>query len=609
MKYRISKISSQSSIVSGITFTENYSEFKSSAQAKYRKQNEKINSIKSLKYLYFKLPSMNKKFSINLFKPYQEIEIDKERESNQKIIVEINIDTFGRKIISLKSPIIIKNNLKTEIQVLLSEKEDINDKTNFSMNIKPFSESFVPLTHKNFEYLRVRPYQDHKMINFYQNFQFSDVFSKESLNHIKGKHLKCSNKDENYYFHLVCYNITNESNIHENNIIFDYSFEINNILPYDLLFHLDKEILTNDEVLSRKNQFYLSKNFSQSFLNTYTIEESTEYFYIILNNNPLANQVKKVEINKILCNEHNQEAVLEFKNQFETVKIKILYKTVNKKLKVLVYADFLIINEVDNNVNIILDKNLEKKIYSLEGFSKTRKEEKVVRKKRERVFSIESDLLTSNKSKTYVNEADLLRNNLIDKQEISVNLIEMRNNGLKNIYEKYTKMIQNSKSDDMKLNLNHENNNLDTLQFFENQNKQSGFYYVPLISEQHKLNITKNHSFKLVTLNNEKVLFQIDNSSEILANYIRDDINVYKNHYLEFTFHNKNQLDILTNIKYLNELFVPDAIDALREFFSNYNQATHFGLTKIINLSPKYLIVNKSNLNLIITQEQCFDEG
>ena len=52
---RISKISSQSSLVSIPTLTENCSEFKSTAQAKYRKQNERINSVKSLKHIYFKV--------------------------------------------------------------------------------------------------------------------------------------------------------------------------------------------------------------------------------------------------------------------------------------------------------------------------------------------------------------------------------------------------------------------------------------------------------------------------------------------------------------------------------------------------------------------------
>ena len=367
-------------------------------------------------------------------------------------------------------------------------------------------------------------------------------------------------------------------------------------------------MLSNTDLLFKKNLFYLSKSFSLSLLNTYTIEESKEYLYITLNNQN-TNQTKMIEINKIRHNDHNHEDTLDFKDQLETIKFKVLYKIVNKKLKVVVWADFLIINELHNNINIILDKSVEKKVYGLKGQSSSSKEEKRVCKKRERIFSIESDLLTSNKSRTFVNEQDMMRNDMINKEEISVSLIEMKSKGMRNLLEKYYKMLENTKSDETKLSLNQEINTFDTLHLLENQNKQIGFMYIPLITEQHKSNITKNNSFKLVCLNNETVLFQIDNSIEILANYIRDDINVCKNHYLNFTFHNKNQLDLLTNIKNLNELLVPDAIDSLREFFSNSNQTEHCSLTKIINLSPKYLIINKSNLNLFITQEQCFDQG
>ena len=225
------------------------------------------------------------------------------------------------------------------------------------MIIKPFAESYVPLTNRSFEYLKVRPYQDDKTINFYQNFHFSEVFSKDSILHNKGKYLKCFNKDENYHFHLVSYNLGLEGNSIENCIIFDYSLEVNNILPYDILFYFDKNNLSNEEVLSKKNKFFLSKNFSQSMLNTLAFEEIHEYLYVIMANNFSSNQsVKKIELNKFLCNETHQEAILDFKNQFEEIKIKVLYKTVFKKLKIMFYVDFVIINELENNINIIINK-------------------------------------------------------------------------------------------------------------------------------------------------------------------------------------------------------------------------------------------------------------
>lgn len=124
------------------------------------------------------------------------------------------------------------------------------------------------------------------------------------------------------------------------------------------------------------------------------------------------------------------------------------------------------------------------------------------------------------------------------------------------------------------------------------------------------MNLIKNHSLKLVSLIDDTVYLQIDNSNEILANYIKDEINVYKNHYLEFILTNKNQFDILTNIKYLNENFISDVADSIRDFSSsNLSHSQKFGLTKLINISPKYIIINKSNLNLIPTQDQSFDEA
>ena len=199
--------------------------------------------------------------------------------------------------------------------------------------------------------------------------------------------------------------------------------------------------------------------------------------------------------------------------------------------------------------------------------------------------------------------------NLIDKQEISVNLIELKNVGLCNFWEKYNNMI--SKTDEMSLNLNQlGSKTYDDMIYLENQINKINFYSIPLINEIHKLNIIKNNSFKLVSLTDETVYLQIDHSCEILANFIKDELNVYKNQYLEFIFKNKNQLDILTNIKYLNEYIVSDVADSIRDFSSsNVKNAMKFGFTKIVNLSPKYIIINKSNLNLIVTQDQCFDEG
>jgi hypothetical protein len=189
-----------------------------------------------------------------------------------------------------------------------------------------------------------------------------------------------------------------------------------------------------------------------------------------------------------------------------------------------------------------------------------------------------------------------------------VNLIEMKNSGMKNLLENYTKFIQSQRnSEDFKLNLIQENQNF---HYFENQSKSLGFYSLPLISETQKTYILKTHSFRMISLSSEAVLLQIDNSSEISANYIRDEINVYKNHYLEFIFQNKNQLDILTNIKYLKEFFLSEVAESIRDFTGSLNSSQQsFALTKIINISPKYLIINKSSLNLIITQDQCFEEG
>ena len=80
------------------------------------------------------------------------------------------------------------------------------------------------------------------------------------------------------------------------------------------------------------------------------------------------------------------------------------------------------------------------------------------------------------------------------------------------------------------------------------------------------MNLIKNYSLKLVSLIDETVYLKIDKSNEILDSYIIDEINVYKNNYLDFIFTNKNQFEILTNIKYLNENFISDVADSIRDF-------------------------------------------
>ena len=731
----ISKVHSQMSLLSSMN-----SDFKSAIQEKYKVQNQRMQYLRMLKYIRFQIPSINKSFSVNLLKHSQEIIIKSNTGSKLfKIHVTINIDPYGQKIISLKATVLFKNYINMHMEVFLSGEKDIHGKEqHYSFIISPFAKIFLPVTAVNLKNFQVRPYlfDENKKLSYYQPYGFSQEISQENKDLKNGIYSKCLNKDDKSIFKILFYSeVVKLDNLVQKQIVFDYTVEMYNMLPFEIQVSLNKQNIEKLESQPQGNVSNLSGNNTNISNNqaATTISSNNSSTNIIIpnlnvnvnvntNNNTSGGiQNSKMSLtaltdcNKLLLNsfsfnlisylaydeienitiydsnsniikinlkEENKVNSFEFIYKYETSEIKYFFKVKNKKLLIYFFIDFIILNELEEDVNINIDNGIRKKSMDLESYylidkRLTQSTNEPLQKhiKRERLVSIESDLLSNLRSRTgnELNDRETNRetnkkmdNELSKKQDRSINLLDFSNQGFITLSKhlrakanlKFTassnmatkNILGNFSTNTSNKNLNNgasankSNSIVLQTQACNEVNLWKHMIYSENIKIYNKdLDPFKNSKYiendslfylklKILSLSKEKekISYSMNNSEEIDADYIYDANNVYKNHYLKLTLKNKNMVEILSNVKNLNNYFSSSSLlnmnqkeslfkhknvnDRKIQSVSVENEAlidkiVRFNFTRIITLKNKYSIINNSNLNLYISQDQCYEEG
>lgn len=718
-------------------------DFKSTIQKKFRQQNEKLKELKFIKYIYFQIPELKTSFCINLLKNNQEIEIQTKNNlfKKIKILVTIYIDTNGRKVVSLKSPIKFKNNYSNyTLEMQMSNKEDFNSSQIFNFIIQPSTSIYIPIRYLNYNYFKVRPYISDS--NYYQPYNYSEIIVRD-FNILKlGKVINSSikkyegtNLTENVK--MICSaDFIQFDKLYQYEIVFDYTIELFNYLPSGIFLSLNKSI---NNVISLEpftlSQFNFLSPDDLTFINILSLQNLSSGTFTHMSP-PQMNVVKQIDINTLRINSLSTFEYNFINDNMNITSVKMSYENINKKIILSFYVDYIVINELDENVSMSILENNNYQFNQNEIMQTHLNQESVVSTRSKKLF-LSSTYSSLNQVKSLQQTAQLLGLNTINKMnKLSSQNKNIINNLSNNIYQETVNTAGNIALSTRKIsiesdlisitrrseskvigdnfgnhgnfsnfgNFNFKKNFIDEnfeneknsypldqsvnfihfdnpgydkiLQFYNNklpkilskeihttqsqsqlnqfsttmhknlpnvtnftssptngicqlpEKKNSKLLIVPshnniLYSHSylHKRDLTTGYPIEsnlqyFSTFSNDKIILKIEKSEEIEARFIKDVNNIYKNHYMKMTFKNKNMMEILCNVKYLNEYFkkeegskVDNKIDNKYNRYNRLNRLNKFNLTKIIFIKNKYVFVNNSNLNLTITQEGCFNEG
>jgi hypothetical protein len=629
--FQLENLKNFNSITNGRTSTNNASmtsllsatnsDFKSNLQFKFKQHKEKINQLKFIKYIYFKIPQLKESFCINLLKNTQEIEIKTNSIYKQiKLLVNIFIDTNGRKVVSLKSPIAMKNNLfNYSLEMQLIGKVDTKDQQNmFNTILKPNTLNYIPIRYINFSHFRIRPYVEN--MNYNQPYSYS-AYTPCDHDHLSdGKIISTNMKEKKSnaaealssesLFKILCISdIVKNGILREYHFTFDYTLEIRNYLPVNLFL-----IISNSNTFRHgSNEVHFDRTFIKDNLisiepfthgrfNTFNPDEvhSLSVLNLLNDLNSPIDIVKQISLKKFITEhvEYFQYRLSETSNRLTTVKV--AYTLTGGKLLFNFFVDYIVINDLNDQIDLIIDSDENKR--TTLHMSSQAVQRRIINSANDpvnltRKISIESDLLSHKSiSKTFNNDEPRKFN--VNDVEKSIGLHNFGNHGLVslingalNIKESVTFLELNQK---VKAKINNKLNNLTYTEKLIKENlKLSDFNSKNIYSSLRENNQNLIQYFSI--FDNDKIIIKQDNSEEAETNFIKDVYNVYKNHFVKLTYPNKNMIELLCNVKYLDEYFNSDTKELSR--------------TKIIFVENRYQFVNNSNLNLIITQEKCFKDG
>jgi hypothetical protein len=364
-------------------------DFKSTIQKKFRQQNERLKELKFIKYIYFQIPQLKTTFCINLLKNNQEIEIQTKNNNFKqiKILVTIYIDTNGRKVVSLKSPIKFKNNYSNyTLEMQMSNKEDFNASQSFNLIIQPSTSIFVPIRYLNYNYFKVRPYLPDS--NYYQPYNYSEIIVRD-FNILKlGKVINSSikkNEGNNFIENvkMICSaDFIQFDKFYQYEIIFDYTVEIFNYLPGGIFISLNTsnknskmELLNLSSPRRDENSKELKE--LQSLNNIISLDpftltqfnflspEDLSYINVMSLSNlssniipPQINIVKQIDMNSLRINSLSTFEYNFMNDNMNMTSVKVSYENINKKIILSFYVDYIVINELDENVSMsIIEKS------------------------------------------------------------------------------------------------------------------------------------------------------------------------------------------------------------------------------------------------------------
>jgi hypothetical protein len=577
------------------------SDFKSTLQNKFKQHKEKLNQLKFIKYIYFTIPQLKESFCINLLKNTQEIEIKTNSIYKQiKLLVNIFIDGNGRKVVSLKSPIAIKNNFYNHtLEMQLIGKIDTKDHQNLlNIILAPNTLNYIPIRYINFSHFRVRPF--YSDMNYNQPYTYSTYIHNDHDFLSDGKILSCQMKDNDEssaenLFKILCNCETIKNNIlKEFHITFDYTLEIRNYLPVNLYLIFSNSHNQTFEHKYIKENLISVNPFTYGRYNAFNPDDvkTISILSIIKDLNSSFDIIKRIELNKtgeqVECFGYK---LSEYTNRYTTVKL--AFQINRNKLYFIFYVDYIFINELGEKVDLIIE-NEEKQINlhmnSHPVQRKTTNTAAIDSINPTRKISIESDLLSQKSvSKTFNNE-DFKKTNIEEK---SISLHNFINYG----YISLINETLNLKEDNNVLELNQRikkiNNKISSLAYTENliKDKIKNFNGILSNLKENNQNLIQYFSIN----DTDRISVKVDNSDHVETSIIKDVYNVYKNHFLKLTYPNKNMIELLCNVKYLDDFF--------------NNEIKELSRTKIIFVENRYIFVNNSNLNLLITQEKCFKDG
>ena len=189
------------------------------------KNNNKLKNLQSLKN------NLNKssKYDIN----YVDVK-------HFKLLSEIKVDDYGRKVVSLKSNVTFCNklsNITLEINI-------IGNNIDYLITLEPKQKFYIPIRYLSYKLLKLKPVlsslKNTTNINNDNllNYNYSSLITNDYINLINGLVLSCkSNKSiKNNDFNVLVYSERYSSDsIDEILLNFDFPFEIVNKLPYNLL--------------------------------------------------------------------------------------------------------------------------------------------------------------------------------------------------------------------------------------------------------------------------------------------------------------------------------------------------------------------------------------
>jgi hypothetical protein len=586
------------------------SDFKSTLQNKFKQHKEKLNQLKFIKYIYFSIPQLKESFCINLLKNTQEIEIKTNSIYKQiKLLVNIFIDANGRKVVSLKSPIAVKNSFYNHsLEMQLFGKIDTREQQNLlNIILTPNSLTYIPIRYINFSHFRIRPYYGE--MNYNQPYTYCGYVQNDHGFLSEGKILSCQMKSDegaaevsaDNLFKVLCNCVEIKNNIlKEFHISFDYTLEIRNYLPINLFLIFSGNVLGrqgSDTTYIRDNLISIDP-FTYGRYNAFNPNEVKNVSILSVMKD--ANSPIDV-IKRIMLVRDNSEQIECFgyrlsEHPGRTTSVKMAFQSCGGKLLFIFYVDYIFINDLGEKVDLVIEnekgrtylhmnsQHIQRKVVQNDPINPVRK------------ISIESDLLSHKSiSKTYNNDEYFkkLNPNEIEK---SISLHNFTNNGFVDLIN----AGMNVKEDSTFLELNQRikskiNNKVSSLAYTENLIKES---LKNFNSKNILMNLKENNQNLIQyfsTHENDRVSVKVENSEEVETSITKDVYNVYKNHFINLTYPNKNMIELLCNVKYLDEFFNNDIKELSR--------------TKIIFVENRYQFVNNSGLNLIITQEKCFKDG